>query len=425
MKKYEDFLEGLQKDMEIPQAVQVKFCETLENLPMPSEHNTGKHRRIGRWVSVAAIAAIVLVGGTGICLTNPVLAAKIPIIGKIFEQLENDVSFSGDFKDRAQVLTEEPENGELPDDKTDSGQQNINSTQLSTEYSTEDQGITITASEVYCDGHSVFLTAEIHMENGKFNNIPAYYTSGTLDGESTTAQWLYTRGDWNLGHNGAGGELMNNNFEGKALDDNTFLGLIKIDLDTLQETDDVLNLNFSRIGYDDKDDLYSDDISETYKYEGSWNLSIPFSIDTQDVQMIEVNETMENGCGVEKVFISPYQVIVYLIRPVIPYTEADVRRDYEGFIEKTTEAGESPIPFEDFHYEEPKMNFDLTAFTQDDMKVDSNNSNSDDKVVLAVQDKDISQLQLFLANDPLAIVPLSNLDEVKELADYEIVVDVK
>jgi len=46
-------------------------------------------------------------------------------------------------------------------------------------------------------------------------------------------------------------------------------------------------------------------------------------------------------------------------------------------------------------------------------------------VVLAVQGKDISQLQLFLANDPLAIVPLSNLDEVKELADYEIVVDVK
>jgi len=45
--------------------------------------------------------------------------------------------------------------------------------------------------------------------------------------------------------------------------------------------------------------LDSEDIGISHKYEGNWNLSIPFSIVTENVHMIEVNKTMENGCGIE------------------------------------------------------------------------------------------------------------------------------
>lgn len=430
MKKYEDFIEGLQKDMEIPQTVQEKFYDTLESLPTPSGHGTDKHRPIRRWVSAAAIAAAVLVGGTGFCLANPVLAAKIPLIGKIFEQVEKDVSFSGDFKDKAQVLAEEPANEEQSDNAAEAQerQQDIKSTQLGTAYTASDQGVTITASEVYCDGHSVFLTAEIHVDAGGLSSIPSYYTSGTTDGESTTAQFLYTKGGWVLEQGGSADELTDDHFQGVAVDDNTFAGMIKVDLDALQETDDVLNLTFSMIGYDDVNESDSEDIGISNKYEGNWNLSIPFSVDTEDVHMIEVNKTMENGCGIEKIFVSPYQVVVYEIDPAIPLTEEEIKEAYEGLNRKREEVGEPSIPLEEFRYEdyysEIREGFDLVAFTQDGVKLDYGEGDQQ-KRFFAIQGHEVSQLQFFLAKEHLSILMLDNIDEVKELADFEIVVDVK
>lgn len=62
------------------------------------------------WIKAAASAAAVLVLEVCFCLANPVLAAKLPIIGKIFEQIESDVTYSGEFKDKADILTTEQEN---------------------------------------------------------------------------------------------------------------------------------------------------------------------------------------------------------------------------------------------------------------------------------------------------------------------------
>ena len=117
----------------------------------------------------AAAAAAIMIAGTGFCCTNPALAAKIPFIGKIFTEVQQTVTFSGTFDDKAEVLPVEGSSGAEIQNPV---------------YMAESDGITITVSEVYCDGLSVFLTAEVNMEQGGLDHI-----AGNL---------LYLEGSWKL-----------------------------------------------------------------------------------------------------------------------------------------------------------------------------------------------------------------------------------
>ena len=73
-----------------------------------------------------------------------------------FTEVQQIVTFSGTFDDKAEVLNTEG-----------SSEVEIQNPM----YIAESDGITITASEVYCDGLSIFLTAEVNMEQGGLDNI--------------------------------------------------------------------------------------------------------------------------------------------------------------------------------------------------------------------------------------------------------------
>ena len=117
-----------------------------------------KFGNIGKGAAAAAAAAIIGIGGLG--YFNPVLAAKIPLIGKIFEKVEDNAIYSGDYTDKKTVLTNEDHAGNLD----------------TSDYTVSDQGITLTASEAYCDGYSIFLTVNIASEDADFTHIPQHYT---------------------------------------------------------------------------------------------------------------------------------------------------------------------------------------------------------------------------------------------------------
>lgn len=52
-----------------------------------------KFGKIGR--AAAAAVAVAVMGILGLGYFNPVLAAKLPLIGKIFEKVEEEVTYSG------------------------------------------------------------------------------------------------------------------------------------------------------------------------------------------------------------------------------------------------------------------------------------------------------------------------------------------
>lgn len=260
---------------------------------------------IGKSAAAAVAAAVIGIGGLG--YFNPALAAKIPLIGKIFEKVEDDVTYSGDYTENSTVLTKEDHAGNLD----------------TQEYSASDQGITLTASEVYCDGYSIFLTVNIEAEDADFTHIPEHYT-GMYAEDNQTAAGFYISGTWNVNGNSSG--QFENTFEGAVIDSHTFAGMLKMNLAERLEESGTLSLNIDGLGYDDDRMLDSEEITASHWIDGSWNINLPFEVNDTDVKTIEAGETKGN-ITLNDVVVSPYQVIVHTTTPGKQRELTDDRRE--------------------------------------------------------------------------------------------------
>lgn len=265
----------------------------------------GKFGKAGITAAAAVTMAIVGIGGLG--YFNPALAAKIPLIGKIFEKVEDDIIYSGDYSDKGTVLTEEDYAGNLD----------------TSDYSASDKGITLTASEVYCDGYSIFLTVNIEAEEVDFTHIPEHYT-GMHVTDNRTAAGFYIDGTWSVDGNAS--ERFENTFEGEVIDSHTFAGMLKMNLAQKAVNNSKLNLNINGLGYDDDRMLDGEEISASHWTEGSWEIVLPFEVDESDVKTIEVGEKKGN-ITLENVVVSPYQVIVHATTPGEQRELTDDRRE--------------------------------------------------------------------------------------------------
>lgn len=366
MKNYQEFIEGLQEDIQVPEQVWARVEETLHELPEPKR---GKHTG---WMCAAAAAAVIV--GAGFCYTNPALASKLPVIGQIFEKVEDQVTFSGEYSDRGTVLTEEKEEAEEA---------------VKGEYTVTNQGVEVTASEVYCDGHSIFLTVKVADEEGVFTNIPEYSAEGA-SGE--TIQSMYLAGNWRLEGAADRKDLIDTEMEGTALDDHTFIGMIKMDLDEKAEEDGILQFALSGLEYDDVNGLAEDGVMPLHQTEGTWEFSIPFSVDKENAKEITVGERSDQGYGIDQVFVSPYQIII----------DADVPDPQEGF-------------------------YDIAVYDQDGKAIKWANTNLGyGTTVYAVKQREISKLQIYLFDDPDVFPAVKlGLEEAKEKAVMHVDVNVK
>ncbi|MFQ7549730.1 MAG: DUF4179 domain-containing protein [Blautia marasmi] len=319
-----------------------------------------------KYTAVAAAAAITV---TTICFADPAFAAKIPILGQIFKQIQQQSTFSGEYSDKAEILSKEDADGTVPADS---------------KYTVQDAGVTITASEIYCDGLSVFVTAEIDVEQGGLDNIP-----GNI---------MYLQGGWKLSGSEEENMLMNNNLEGHIVDDHTFVGMMKLDLEEQNLQEGVLELQFSMVGYDDKNEADAEDISASHKIQGVWSLELPFTADTEAVQEIPVNKE-ENGYRLDKVFLSPYQVIAYTD---VPYTENEVsREEYESVMrEKTGGSDDFGITYEEYVEQNSKTysQCNTIIFNQDGEML-TPTEEIYGRSVNAVQGMDITKLKIYMFDD--------------------------
>ena len=257
--------------------------------------------------AAAAVMAAAVIGTLGLGYFNPVLAAKIPLIGKIFEKVEDDVTYTGDYTDKGTVLANENQAGKLDTE----------------DYSVSDQGITLTASEIYCDGYSVFLTVNIEAEDADFTHIPKHYTGMNI-ADNRTAAGFYIGGTWSV--NGNSPEQLENIFEGEVIDSHTFAGMLKVDLVEKVSGSGEFNLNVSGLGYDDDRMLDSEEISASHWTDGNWNLVLPFEVNGADVKTIEVGEK-KGDITLNDVVVSPYQVIVHTTTPGEQRELTDDRRE--------------------------------------------------------------------------------------------------
>ena len=196
--------------------------------------------------AAASIAAAAVLGIGALGAINPLLASKIPLIGNIFLQTEDKLSYSGEFADKATVL----ENG-------------------SETYTAENNGIKVTASEVYSDGYSIYLAMAIEGREWDLSNMayPGY---------------MYVNMEWQVEGSSNSDADTSLILEGN-LEDNTVGGVVKLDLNNSAPDgvtgDTVAVITIHGIGYDDARSEYQEYTGASFWTDGEWKFDIPLHID--------------------------------------------------------------------------------------------------------------------------------------------------
>ena len=421
MKKYEDFIGGLQEDVQVPCDVWEKYTDTLMQIERVSAQRKevqfmkrNQKNKSNTAVKAAAAAGVLVAAATVFSFANPVAAAKLPLIGHIFEQVSGDATYSGDYKN-VTVLPDVPENT-----SADANQQRQADAAAGEEggvYRAASNGVTVTASEIYSDGYSVYLTAEIKSEAGGFSHIPAHYTRQF---EETTSQSIHAMGTWSAG-NAADTALSNSVFEGKAVDDHTFIGMLKLDAETLLTGDGTLKLALSELRYDSDAAPEGEEITPKGCIAGTWTLDIPFSVDGSHCREIAVGKS-KDGYGIDKVFVSPYQVIVFCDAPYTTlspetYTREDFEEQWGNKNDEIAADGDAPVTYEDMLAKKFYDYFETAVYNQDGQAL-SMQYGDEEKCVFAVQDLPLETLHIYLADETqeLGLIKAANEQEAKALS---------
>ena len=165
------------------------------------EYHKKKVRRIARWCSAAAAAVAV---AAVVCISNPTLAAELPLIGHIFERVQDDQQYPGDYSSKADQLA---------------------GTTVS-----ESQGVTVTLSEIVCTDQSMNVSVMIESEEAFPEQ--ALQMSQTF-GEDYGTRLFFTA-EHQVGfmdHTARADEYGDLEVKGEFEDDHTFIGAFRINFE--------------------------------------------------------------------------------------------------------------------------------------------------------------------------------------------------
>ena len=370
-----DFQKKLQEETEIPVIVHERVNQAYRLI----ENNTAVQKKAPKepyhWMKlggrIAGGMAAALAVGFIFCAVNPVMAKNLPVVGGLFEMLQDNVSFFGDFSDHATTLesvdtTESDIEGNSSED-TEAGQ---DMTKKDTAYTKTADNLTITCSEVYANSQAVYITMQFKSDN-PFPKTETLAESGTpvIDLDMTGG----------VDFNSEASPVIDGQVEGQFLDDNTYACIFRYDLaqaakdytEYNEKYDEMTQQVLDEMGItmDDMDDETDEgyalleefinkvserggayqkyikeiDIPDTfnlhlditkvrgleanyqwseedekkygtdagyYKYEGDWSFDIPVTVDDSQTEVMELNDTNDEGIGLKSVIRTPYELTV-------------------------------------------------------------------------------------------------------------------
>lgn len=286
--------------------------------------------------------------------SNPVLAGKIPFIGRIFRMVEKDIGYSGNYSENAMPLTT-PEQEDATENTVGSDTENTDQTSPGQDaaapkenaYSQTANGVTITLSEASYSELALYFSVEIYCEEGfpeDFNmvkNMEGYILSYDFLNMTSNQQFDFSQADPALYNTDVlscsveEGLPAPYNIEGNYADSHTFLGVIRVDLDSIKQVLNVKSLppeftysltiqNFwhnldkvARVTETTTADGEPVTIYEPEKkrYKGPWSFTVPVSIDRTATQTREIMQTSADGIGIASVIKTPYEIKAELILP--------------------------------------------------------------------------------------------------------------
>jgi hypothetical protein len=366
-----DFQKKLQKDIEMPEIVHEHINQAYRLI----ENNAVLQKKASKdpyhWMKsggrIAGGMAAVLAVGFVFCAINPVMAKNVPVVGGLFEILQDNVSFFGDFSDHATTL--EAVDGTKTDSSETDGAKTDHANNDAIYTKTAD-GLTITCSEVYANSQAIYVTMQFKSDK-PFPETETGAESGTpvIDLDMTGG----------VDFNSEASPVIDGQVEGKFLDDNTYACIFRYDLAEAAKdyteynekynemTQQVMDeMGITQADLDDQTDegyalleefinklserggeyqkyIKDIDIPDTfnlhlditkvrgleanyqwseedekkygtdagyYKYEGDWSFDIPVTVDDSQTEVMELNDTNDEGIGLKSVIRTPYELTV-------------------------------------------------------------------------------------------------------------------
>ncbi|HBN55444.1 MAG TPA: hypothetical protein DD414_01595 [Lachnospiraceae bacterium] len=291
-----------------------------------AQEKSGKNMRRGRGMrrliaGMSAVAAALVLSVT-VCVANPALAAKLPLIGNIFQTVGADSGFAGNFEENAVRLVT-PE--EVQEDGT-----------VVSPYVQTDNGITFTISECSYESMAMYLAVSLESEEGfseemrtfarygsyeKVDESQMYVDYSTLYMSTTSTADFSASGKGIYEGDPAVGTSSPYYITGKFIDDHTFAGIIRVDLMYLGILDETGGWNM----LDNEElpeefaymlhvtDLYAD--PEKEHLSGNWDFSLDVKLNRDQTTQKEMNDTNEEGIGIGTVTKTAYEVYADLTLP--------------------------------------------------------------------------------------------------------------
>ena len=337
----------------------LKIRKKTKKIQTTGNLNKGKRKFFYMGLAAAFLLAFGLWG-----FSNPVLAGKIPFLGRIFRLVENDIGYSGNYSENAIPLTDpdsEPSKDGSSDD-TSEGTGSDDTNVGNSAYSQTVNGVTVTLSEASYSELALYFSVEIDCEEGfpeDFNwvkNMEDYILSYDFLYMSSSQQFDFSQADpalYNtdfLSCTEAEGLPTPYSIEGNYADSHTFLGVIRVDLETIRQ---ILGVNAlpPEFIYSFTIQKFWHDLNETKEvtatsedgetitlldgvkkyYNGPWSFTIPVSMNQADTQTKELMLTNADGIGIASVTKTPYEIKADIILPenaepfdyVVAITDAD------------------------------------------------------------------------------------------------------
>ena len=289
----------------------------FDNIPIPEKLDEiiGEKMKIVRkeekkykarqWLTKGLVITIMLACSVVLCVKNPAFAEKLPLIGYIFERIEYQ-SFPGDYNGIGEILEE----ASVTEDEKTKDSENSTETTDASEYTKTAHGITVTLSEVYCNSLALYITIQVQSQEA----LPEVYS------------WqFFTQEKYSFKQEGDFDAPI---IQGEIIDPYTIVGMIRLDLDYNVEGIDIpdeftVELNMNKLtGTLVNPDTDAGEPMDKY-YDGPWSFSLDVKKNTQDTQVVNINETNELGIGFEKVVKDRFEIEMFDI-----YESPEMAADY-------------------------------------------------------------------------------------------------
>lgn len=280
--------------------------ENFNNIEIPNNIDEAIDRGIERIVNEqksknrkkivgGIVAGLAIIVSIGIC--TPAFAENIPLLKEIFSFLEHN----------ERKIPEKPQN-------------NLSQYANTVGLTSEDNGIKITMQEVVYDSENVYISYKVESEATFPYKTKSYLveSNGVNEYETKEIDWMWLEQRVSI-DNSTQELISSNHLNGMIIDDNTFIGIVKYEVPTLEdgskpESFDA-NININYVCFprekDDKDNLIYYEENK-FKVEGNWSFNIAITTDKSLEEVVEVNEVKE-GFKLEKIIKNPFYIKVKIV----------------------------------------------------------------------------------------------------------------